>query len=664
MGGLARALTWAVDHHLEPMRGPGSALQQYARLLLDRATTMAAGGDDHGPGVRPTPAEEDRISHLASEAARAGIEVPWLTLRARGLRPTDLDVLLVACAPMVEPAFGGLYAYLQDSFDAIEPGVRLAVQLLARTPEEERSVTEAAGPFGLLRTAGLLDVSLPDRLVGPLLRPAPGVLELLRGSHVDLALLGLPGVRAGAGPIPSGLDPDDLDRLADAIEARTVDLVGVWGTGPHGGDAVATVLCGGRPFVRVPSQRAAAGLQRARITDSVCVVDLGDEASDADRETLLGLFARSAAPVLVLAPEPLPLARLWSSRRVAELRVDVPSRLQRSRAWAAAFPELSGDAADDLAGRFGLGDEDLRGLAVQDATAGAWANGHRPSIDELATRMSRPRSPSLASIVTPRRGRDLLVLPAADEARVLRVAQDFRAWPRVAESWRLDRFGGSGVTALFAGEPGTGKTLAAEVVAAEIGLDLMVADLSLLVSKWVGETEKNLDVVFTEAGSSHCVLFFDEADTLFGRRGDVDRGSDRYANLEVGFLLQRLDRYDGLVVLATNLRDQLDDAFTRRFHHVVNFPKPGPDERRRLWELVLGAPVVLDGEVDLDLLTSLDLTGAGVAAIVRSAALAAHHDHRRALTMADLVRAVARLFQREARLVPRDLVATYAPELS
>ena len=130
---------------------------------------------------------------------------------------------------------------------------------------------------------------------------------------------------------------------------------------------------------------------------------------------------------------------------------------------------------------------------------------------------------------------------------MLEVAAAARAWPRVADAWRLDRFGNPGVTALFAGEPGTGKTLAAEVIAAEVGLDLMEVDLSRLVSKWVGETEKNLDAVFTEAEASNCVLFFDEADALFGQRGEVSRGTDRYANLEVGYLLQRLERYDGLV---------------------------------------------------------------------------------------------------------------------
>ena len=233
----------------------------------------------------------------------------------------------------------------------------------------------------------------------------------------------------------------------------------------------------------------------------------------------------------------------------------------------------------------------------------------------------------------------------------------------MAEAWRLDRFGSAGITALFAGPPGTGKTLAAEVIAGEIGLDLMVADLSLLVSKWVGETEKNLDAVFTEAGRSHCVLFFDEADTLFGRRGEVSRGADRYANLEVGYLLQRLDRYDGLVVLATNLRDQLDEAFTRRFHHLVHFPRPGPAERRRLWELVLAPPVVVEGPIDIEVLAELDLTGAGIATVVRSAALLAHHEGRTSLRMSDLVLAVSRQFQREARLVPRELLGEHAEVL-
>lgn len=151
--------------------------------------------------------------------------------------------------------------------------------------------------------------------------------------------------------------------------------------------------------------------------------------------------------------------------------------------------------------------------------------------------------------------------------------------------------------------------LAAEVIASDVGVDLMVVDLSRLVSKWIGETEKHLDTVFGEAEASNCVLFFDEADSIFGQRGEVTRGADRYANLEVGYLLQRLERFEGLVILASNLRANLDPAFTRRFHHVAHFPRPAEPERRRLWEVALGPLVELAEPVDIGCLAGLDLTG-------------------------------------------------------
>jgi SpoVK/Ycf46/Vps4 family AAA+-type ATPase len=266
----------------------------------------------------------------------------------------------------------------------------------------------------------------------------------------------------------------------------------------------------------------------------------------------------------------------------------------------------------------------------------------------------------VATIRTPDRGADMLVLPPAELAQVMQVAEAARAWPRIEETWHLGRFGNPGVTALFTGDSGTGKTLAAEVIASSLGIALMVADLSQLVSKWIGETEKNLDSIFTEAEASSCVLFFDEADSIFGQRGKVERGTDRYANLEVGYLLQRLERYEGLVILASNLRANLDQAFTRRFHHVVHFPRPKEPERRRLWELALAPPLRLAEPLDIDLLSALDLTGASIASIVRGAALAIHAAGRDALTPTDVVAATGAQFQREARLLPRELLGRYA----
>src|SRR5262249_55158992 len=157
-------------------------------------------------------------------------------------------------------------------------------------------------------------------------------------------------------------------------------------------------------------------------------------------------------------------------------------------------------------------------------------------------------------------------LAPEQHGHVLEIARFYRSWPRVATAWGLGRVSpGEGMKALFTGEPGTGKTLAAEVVAGLLGLLLLKIDLAQVVSKWIGETEKNLEVAFREAEESDAVLFFDEADALFGKRGEVQRGTDRYANLEVSYLLQRLEEHDGLVILASNLKDQIDTAFTRRF---------------------------------------------------------------------------------------------------
>jgi SpoVK/Ycf46/Vps4 family AAA+-type ATPase len=214
--------------------------------------------------------------------------------------------------------------------------------------------------------------------------------------------------------------------------------------------------------------------------------------------------------------------------------------------------------------------------------------------------------------------------------------------------------------ALFTGGPGTGKTLAAEVIAGLLGLPLLKVDLARVVSKWVGETEKNLDTVFREAEESHSVLFFDEADSLFGKRGEVQRGTDRYANLEVGFLLQRLEEYFGLVILASNLRDHMDAAFTRRFHVIVHFPAPRPLERGRIWRIAFPASAPLDPEIDFERLQTLDLTGAGIVSSARTAAMLASDEGSATIRMTHIVRAVARQFRREARILSPTSMGPYA----
>ncbi|WP_199782886.1 ATP-binding protein, partial [Streptomyces alboniger] len=199
---------------------------------------------------------------------------------------------------------------------------------------------------------------------------------------------------------------------------------------------------------------------------------------------------------------------------------------------------------------------------------------------------------------------------------------------KVLGEWRLRTGGGRGrgVIALFAGDSGTGKTLSAEVVAGELGLDLYVVDLSAVVDKYIGETEKNLEKIFVEADRTDSVLLFDEADAVFGKRSEVKSSHDRYANLESAYLLQRLEAFDGIAVLTTNLRANIDDAFTRRLDLVVDFPFPDVEQRVALWRACLaGTPCAPDLDDDLTLCAKeFELAGGGIrSAAVTAAYLAA-----------------------------------------
>ena len=198
----------------------------------------------------------------------------------------------------------------------------------------------------------------------------------------------------------------------------------------------------------------------------------------------------------------------------------------------------------------------------------------------------------LARRTEPEVGWDDLVLTPTVRRSLLELAARARHRDQVLTQWRMRRGGGRGrgVIALFAGDSGTGKTMSAEVIAGDLGLDLYTVNLATVVDKYIGETEKNLERIFTEAAGVNAVLFFDEADAIFGKRSDVKDAHDRYANIESAYLLQRLETFDGLAVLATNLRSNIDEAFVRRLDAIIDFPAPAAELRRSLWERCLAYP--------------------------------------------------------------------------
>jgi hypothetical protein len=284
------------------------------------------------------------------------------------------------------------------------------------------------------------------------------------------------------------------------------------------------------------------------------------------------------------------------------LSVQALPAVARRQLWRALLPQL-GEQVNVLAARYPIEPDDARDV-VRDLALRQDLVDHPLHMDDVGAcvraRTATLQRPGLSRVL-PQADWDALLLPASAvsqlQAAVRRVLQQLT----VLDDWgfaqgRRDR---RGVRMLFYGPPGTGKTLAAEVMAKALGVDLLVVDLSSLVSKWLGETEKNLAAVFDVAERSRALLLFDEADALFGKRTDTQDAQDRYANLETAYLLQRLERYEGVAVLTTNLRSQLDNAFSRRFEFIVEFPEPDARVRAALWRLHLPEQAPLADDVDL-----------------------------------------------------------------
>lgn len=542
-----------------------------------------------------------------------------------GLSPVELDLVLLAGLPEEHEGLAECLAGVHPRGQP-RPTAGLAAQLLCRSPAERRQLRRV----------------LAD---GPAARS--GLLILEDGPPFYARSLELPealwAALAGAEAWPRGLRPE-AGRVATAgLES--------WFAGGGRARALAalrslrpcTVLVAaedeGVAFGRGAALAAEAGLAAARLRLP--------ESSNPELEgrAALHCLARGVIPVLCLprgdGPGParvpvldgFPLPAVVCGRAGATavnagrplVAVDCePLRaVDRQRMWAAALPALEADAGL-LAARYPV--EPFEALAVAGDLAHLEAGeGRGAGLADVAASM-RARSSAVlgggVKRIRPRAGWDHLVLPE-DRLEQLREAVDrLLHQGRVLDDWGFlsGRRGARGVRMLFTGPPGTGKTLSAEVLAGALQVDLLAVDLSRVVSKWIGETEKNLAEVFETAERARAVLLFDEADALFGKRTEVSDAHDRYANLETAYLLSRLERFEGLAVLSTNLRQNIDPAFLRRLEFVISFEEPGRDERVLLWRrhLPQGAPLAPD--VDLGELAALYPMVGG---LIRNAAVAA-----------------------------------------
>jgi hypothetical protein len=346
------------------------------------------------------------------------------------------------------------------------------------------------------------------------------------------------------------------------------------------------------------------------------VEDVGDEREVEAARAARRLLSRLAMDVLLVARS------AWPVKEETQLILDVrsPTPREQLEAWSSVLSSVPGTPAlaPQLAAQFSLDVPTIERIASTVIAEESDAPAER--IWEECFLALRPRLDTLAQRIDVKARWDDIVLPAEQEAQLRQIAAQVRGRYTVYEEWgfgeRLSR--GLGISALFAGDSGTGKTMAAEVLASELRLPLYRIDLSAVVSKYIGETEKNLRTVFDAADAGGFILFFDEADALFGKRSEVRDSHDRYANIEVNYLLQRIEAYRGLAILATNARAALDTAFVRRLRFIVNFPHPSVPDRRRIWERSFTEKIPVE-ELDLDRLARFNATGG----VIHSASLGA-----------------------------------------
>ena len=625
-------------------RSWNDANQAYLALALARlksALRRLAPGAADAPAADPAPAEPGEADKAIFARRPPAVEI--LT-DAFGLSAFERDVLLLCAGIELDPEFAPLCAEAHRSGARAHASFALAFATLA-DPH-----WSALSPNAPLRRWRLVEAADGGPLMTAALRIDERVLHYLAGiSHLDQRVDGM--VRT--------LPPDLGDDLVPSHAAVAERIAAAWSREPSGAAAAVMQLCGDPADCRPIAAAVARTLGLRAAVIAADLVPHGPHELEAffrlwEREaSLSGIGVALIEAVDSDAAHPLDHARMPPGagahlcerlagfvmvcerqrrpimhRPSVAIDVDHPLAHEQRHAWSAAL-RLGADtqAIEAVSAHFDLGLAAIRAIAAEVLAAPADAGDRAAGAALVWTKCRahlRARLDGLAERIDCATGWDDLVLPEAQTRTLRAVAGQLRQRTTVYDRWGFGQRNsrGLGISALFAGPSGTGKTLAAEVLANELDLDLYRIDLSSVVSKYIGETEKNLRRVFDAAEESGAILLFDEADALFGRRSEVKDSHDRYANIEVSYLLQRMEAYRGLAILTTNARSALDPAFLRRLRFVVEFPFPDTDQRAEIWRRIFPAATPTE-RLNVAKLASLRIPGGNIRNIAMNAAFLA-----------------------------------------
>jgi SpoVK/Ycf46/Vps4 family AAA+-type ATPase len=662
------------------------SLLESGEFLYHHWRTQAAVQDKLEPFDRKMDEIRKTITQRMELTAKAGrrLALPYLAERF-GLSAAEVDLLLVALAPELEPRYETLYAYLQDDVTRHRPSVNLALNLICRSEREKLMVRRFFSPGAPLlhfRMIELLEeqhdkeptllrrfMKVDDSLLSFLLEHPPAWLPL--GTYLA-PKVSIDALEVGE---PTRVQ---LTNLADSLTRAGYFGAIVRIVAPTRAEqqSVAEALAHSlnKPLVTIQADdlkdgaKANAMVRDAALHDAAIAILAPEETVPSSEERskpepqpdkFWPLLESAPGPILALGPATA-FADLPHTAHIWRLDVAPPDFGFRRDTWRNEMAGVEGDVDPDrLADTFRFGAPQIRQTSTLAYSLAALRNPSNPAptmedILKAGRSLTAPTLSKFATAIEPRYDWNDIVLPDEKKEQLERIASRVRHRGIVHREWgfeeKLSR--GKGLNVLFTGASGVGKTMAAEVLAKDLSLVLYQIDLSAVVSKYIGQTEKHLSAIFREAEMSQNLLFFDEADSLFGKRTEVTDAHDRYANLEVNYLLQRIEQYEGLVVLSTNLQRNLDDAFLRRMQDVVDFPLPDEQQRELIWRRHLPDAAEVEPDIDFMFLArQFKLTGGVIKNAVLTAAFLAAEGPRKKIGMPEMIRAVRIELQKQGKLV-------------
>lgn len=623
------------------------ACVQHAKSLLARLSSSSSSQTSEGP----SPADTKEVGK--APVWTRGKPLPALETLAETFHLSKFEkgILILCVAAEIDNEVPMLCSRLYNSSNVKFPTFDIALRAF---PDAD---WEAILPDSNLRRFQLVTMHAYDDvpLITTPIRIQERVLHYLLGfrSTMDSNLEYLVRSFQSSAPLAESMKGkvlEIIDLYQNTPNKTRLPIVQLWGPDPDGCLAVAQTACeeAGLGLWTMPSEMIPSKAQDEQqlsnllsrecfLTGNALYIDTHD-IDESSRRTIVRFAGRLLVPLLFLGTRQ-PVSSSFYDRSTITMEVKRPTKDDQRRMWKQCFDRNMRDEAirsryvteiDMITNRFNLDAASIDMIAkklsaMQQEKEGQYDPHRLYSLLQSSTyRLTKTRFGELAEEIIPVAKIDDVILPAARKSMMRAIALHFKHRRKVYDEWGFAKKSrrGLGIIALFSGESGTGKTMAAEAIANELGTDLYRIDLSMVASKYIGETEKNLRQVFDAAETKECILFFDEADSLFGKRSEVKDSHDRYANMQIGYLLQRIESYDGIVILATNFKKSLDPAFMRRVRFIIDFPFPDEKSREEIWRGIFPQDVPL-ASLDFKFLSRLSITGGSIRNIALNAAFLA-----------------------------------------